>query len=109
MAINGLLQPPQLSQNSFFIIGNRSADMSRSDVTVTHELLHGKEDCVPGDSGYTGADARPELEDDKAAFLIARKRGKAKAIKNARSSDAVGCQRKLDASGGAKRDRLPNH
>lgn len=24
------------------------------DVTVTHELLHGKEDCVLGDSGYTG-------------------------------------------------------
>jgi len=54
------------------------------DVTVTHELLHGKEDCVLGDSGYTGADSRPELQDSKAAFLIARKRGKVKAIKNAR-------------------------
>jgi len=30
------------------------------DVTVTHELLHGKEDCVLGDSGYTGADARAQ-------------------------------------------------
>lgn len=54
------------------------------EVTVTHELLHGKEDCVLGDSGYTGAESRPELEDSKAAFLIARKRGKVKAIKNAR-------------------------
>jgi len=54
------------------------------DVTVTHELLHGKEDCVLGDSGYTGAESRPELQDSKAAFLIAKKRGKVKAIKNAR-------------------------
>ncbi|MET4679488.1 IS5 family transposase [Stenotrophomonas rhizophila] len=54
------------------------------DVTVTHELLHGNEDCVLGDSGYTGADSRPELQDAKAAFLTARKRGKVKAIKNAR-------------------------
>lgn len=37
-----------------------------------------------GDSGYTGADSRPELQDSKAAFFIARKRGKVKAIKNAR-------------------------
>ena len=54
------------------------------DVTVTLELLHGKEDCVLGDSGYTGANSRQELHDSKAAFLIARKRGKVKAIKNAR-------------------------
>jgi len=54
------------------------------DVTVTHELLHGKEDCVLGDSGYTGADARAELRDCKATFLIAKKRGTVKAIRNAR-------------------------
>lgn len=54
------------------------------DVRVTHELLHGKEDCVLRDSGYTGADSRPELQDAKAAFLIPRKRGKVKAIKNVR-------------------------
>lgn len=42
------------------------------------------ENCLLGDSGYTGADARPEFQDSNAAFLIARKRGKAKAIKNAR-------------------------
>lgn len=54
------------------------------DVTVTHELLHGNEDCVLGVSGYTGADARPELQGAKAAFFIAGKRGKVKAIKNAR-------------------------
>lgn len=37
-----------------------------------------------GDSGYTGADSRPELQDATAAFLIAKKRGKVMAIKNAR-------------------------
>lgn len=54
------------------------------DVTVTHELLHGKEDCVLGDSGYTGADKRAELEDCKATFFIAEKRSKVQAIKNKR-------------------------
>lgn len=54
------------------------------DVTVTYELLHGNEDCVLGDSGYTGADARLELQDAKAAFFIAGKRGEVKAINNAR-------------------------
>ncbi|AAW74266.1 putative transposase [Xanthomonas oryzae pv. oryzae KACC 10331] len=29
-----------------------------ADVTVTHALLHGKEDSVFGDSGYTGAEKR---------------------------------------------------
>ena len=54
------------------------------DVTVTHELLHGKEDCVLGDSGYTGADKRAELKDCKATFFIAEKRSKVQAIKNQR-------------------------
>jgi len=54
------------------------------DVTVTHELLHGKEGCVLGDSGYTRAESRLELQDSKAAFLIGKKRGEVKAIKNAR-------------------------
>jgi IS5 family transposase len=54
------------------------------DVTVTHELLRGSEDCVLGDSGYTGADTRAELRNCKATLLIAKNRGKVKAIKNAR-------------------------
>jgi IS5 family transposase len=53
-------------------------------VTVTHELLHGKEDCVLSDSGYTGADKRAELEGCKATFFIADKRSNVKAIKNKR-------------------------
>jgi IS5 family transposase len=59
------------------------------DVTVTHELLHGKDACVFGDSGYTGADKRPELADCKAAFLIAAKRPTVKAIGNARERRTV--------------------
>jgi IS5 family transposase len=54
------------------------------DVTVTHELLHGKEDCVLGDSGYTGADKRAGLEGCKATFFIAEKHSKVQAIKNKR-------------------------
>ncbi|MGV7166782.1 transposase [Xanthomonas citri] len=42
-----------------------------ADVTVMHTLLHGKEDSVFGDSGYTGADKREELQDCEAAFFIA--------------------------------------
>jgi IS5 family transposase len=59
------------------------------DVTMTHALLHGKEDTVLGDSGYTGADKRPELEACKATFLIAAKRSKVKAIRNARERKQV--------------------
>jgi IS5 family transposase len=54
------------------------------DDTVSHEILHSKEDCVLGDSGYNVADSRLQLQDSTAAFFIARKRRKVKAIKNAR-------------------------
>ena len=55
-----------------------------ADVTVTHALLHGKEDSVFGDSGYTGADKREELQQVQAAFRIAEKPSKLRAIKNTR-------------------------
>lgn len=55
-----------------------------ADVTVTHTLLHGKEDSVFGDSGYTGADKRKELQACKAAFFIAAKRWTIQAIGNKR-------------------------
>ncbi|WP_372386191.1 IS5 family transposase [Xanthomonas sp. NCPPB 2586] len=55
-----------------------------ADVTVTHALLHGKEDSVFGDSGYTGADKREELQDCEAAFFIAAKRSVLQAIGNKR-------------------------
>jgi IS5 family transposase len=55
-----------------------------ADVTQVHKLLHGKEDTVCGDSGYTGADKREELQDVKAGFLIAEKPSKLRAMKNKR-------------------------
>ncbi|WVL65896.1 IS5 family transposase [Xanthomonas campestris pv. campestris] len=55
-----------------------------ADVTVTHTLLHGKEDSVFGDSGYTGADKREELQDCETAFFIAAKRSVLQAIGNKR-------------------------
>lgn len=38
------------------------------DVTQVHKLLHGQEDTVCGDSGYTGAAKREELQDVAFAF-----------------------------------------
>ncbi|MES8338525.1 IS5 family transposase, partial [Cutibacterium acnes] len=40
-----------------------------ADVTQVHKLLHGREDTVCGDSGYTGAEKREELQDVDAGFL----------------------------------------
>ncbi|AVQ05350.1 IS5 family transposase [Xanthomonas vasicola] len=55
-----------------------------ADVTVTHTLLHGKEDSVFGDSGYTGADKREELQDCEAAFFIAARPSTIRGIGNNR-------------------------
>ncbi len=55
-----------------------------ADVTQAHKLLHGEEDTVCGDSGYTGAEKREELQDVAAAFLIAEKPSKLRATKNQR-------------------------
>jgi IS5 family transposase len=52
------------------------------DVTQVHTLLHGEEDTICGDSGYTGADKREELHSVKAGFLIAEKPSKLRAMKN---------------------------
>jgi IS5 family transposase len=57
---------------------------NEADVTCVHKLLHGEEDTIYGDSGYTGADKRDELEGVNAGFLIAEKRSKIEAIKNKR-------------------------
>ena len=55
-----------------------------ADVTRVHRLLHGREDTICGDSGYTGADKREELKDVEAGFLIAEKPSKLRAMKNPR-------------------------
>ena len=55
-----------------------------ADVTQMHKLLHGREETVYGDSGYTGADKREELQAVEAGFLIAEKPSKLRAMKNKR-------------------------
>ena len=55
-----------------------------ADVTQMHKLLHGREDTIGGDSGYTGAENREELKDVDAAFLIAKKPSTVRAKKNKR-------------------------
>ena len=55
-----------------------------ADVTQVHKLLHGQEETVYGDSGYTGADKREELQVVKAGFLSAEKPSKLRTIKSKR-------------------------
>ncbi|OOW81516.1 transposase [Xanthomonas campestris pv. vitiswoodrowii] len=55
-----------------------------ADVPQVHKLLHGKEDTICGDSGYTRADKREELKEVGAGFWIAAKPSTIKAIKNKR-------------------------
>ncbi|MFS1526117.1 IS5 family transposase [Microbulbifer sp. 2304DJ12-6] len=50
------------------------------DVTATEQLLHGEENRVWGDSGYTGAEKREELKDKKVEWHIAMKPSKLKTL-----------------------------
>ncbi|WP_305806958.1 IS5 family transposase [Stenotrophomonas sp. YIM B06876] len=54
------------------------------DVTQLQHLLHGHEKEVYGDSGYTGAENREELQDTRATFFIAEKPSRLRAIKSKR-------------------------
>ncbi len=60
-----------------------------ADVTQIHSLLHGREDTVCGDSGYTGAHKRAELGGVTAGFLIAAKPSKIRAIRSRRRRELV--------------------
>jgi IS5 family transposase len=51
---------------------------NEADVEVVDELLHGKEECVHADAGYTGAEKRVPRK--KLKWSIAMKRGKLKAM-----------------------------
>ncbi|MFC6839967.1 IS5 family transposase [Xanthomonas theicola] len=56
-----------------------------ADITQAHKLLHGKEDTVCGDSGYTGPAKREEMASKrKLRYLIAEKPSKLKQIRNKR-------------------------
>ena len=51
-----------------------------ADINQTAALLHGREEAVFADAGYTGADKRPELEDRDVSWNIAVKRSIVKAL-----------------------------
>ena len=56
---------------------------NEADVTQTAALLHGEEEAVFGDAGYTGADKRPELADRDVSWNIAVKRSIIRALPQA--------------------------
>lgn len=60
-----------------------------ADVVETSKLLHGEEKSVHGDAGYTGADKREELEDCKAQFHIAARRGTITALPEGELKEAT--------------------
>ena len=59
------------------------AAANKADINQTAALLHGQEEAVFADAGYTGADKRPELADREVCWNIAIKRGIIKALPKA--------------------------
>ena len=53
---------------------------NEADINQTAALLHGQEEAVFADAGYTGADKRPEHADRDVSWNIAIKRGILKAL-----------------------------
>ncbi|WP_239666979.1 IS5 family transposase [Stenotrophomonas maltophilia] len=72
------------------------------DVTQVQHLLHGREEEVYGDSGYTGAENRAELQDIKATFFIAEKPSRVRAIRNQREQKQMRRWEQFKASVRAK-------
>lgn len=60
---------------------------NEADVEVAEELLHGKEDVVYADAGYTGADKR--IARKNLRWEIAAKRGRIQAMPEGRVKQAV--------------------
>ena len=69
---------------------------NEADVEVVDELLHGKEEVVYADAGYTGADKRVKRKNLR--WEIAAKRGKVKAMQEGRAKRAVEKHEKRKAS-----------
>src|SRR5512135_1100705 len=73
---------------------------NEADVEVVEELLHGKEEVVHADSGYTGADKRVRRKN--LAWQIAAKRGRIKAMADGGEKRALEKIEKAKASVRAK-------
>ena len=71
-----------------------------ADVEVVDELLHGKEEVVHADSGYTGADKRVRRKNLE--WQIAAKRGRIRAMADGRAKRALERIEKAKASVRAK-------
>src|SRR3546814_10223532 len=80
----------------------RSTAANVADVTQVDKLLHGKENMVGADAGYTGVEKRPEHEGREVIWQIAARRSTYKKIGRAQSelqslmriSYAVFCMKK---------------
>src|SRR3954471_19182990 len=68
---------------------------NEADITQTAALLHGEEEDLFGDAGYTGADKRPELADRDVSWNIAIKRSIIKALPQALREVAEPVERAL--------------
>src|ERR1700704_3688925 len=68
---------------------------NEADINQTAALLHGREEAVFADAGYTGADKRPELEDRDVSWNIAVKRSIIKALPKALRDWAEGVEKAL--------------
>src|SRR5436309_2115889 len=68
---------------------------NEADINQTAALLHGQEEAVFADAGYTGADKRLELEDCDVSWNIAIKRGIIKALPKALRDWAEAVERAL--------------
>ena len=76
---------------------------NEADINQTAALLHGQEEDVFADAGYTGADKRPELADRDVSWNIAIKRSIIKALPKAPAG--VGGAGRAGAVAGAGRGR----
>ena len=75
---------------------------NKADITQTAALLHGEEEDVFGDAGYTGADKRPEL---RTATCRGTSRSSAASSRRCRKRCASWRSRLSGRSPGARRGR----
>ena len=68
---------------------------NEADINQAASLLHGQEEAVFADAGYTGAEKRPELEDRDVDWNIAIKRSIIKALPKALRDWAEAIERAL--------------
>src|ERR1043165_5730320 len=77
---------------------------NEADINQMAALLHGREQAVFADAGYTGADKRPELADCDVSWNIAIKRSIIKALPQALRVGGAG---RAGAVAGARCRRAP--